>query len=169
MRIKCLIFSLFLILLTLNVCAQSGGNFEITQSVIASGGGQQTTGGVFSLDSTTGQSLAGANSAGGIFGVRGGFWASPLAPSAAMVSISGRVRTAQGNGIRSVIVILTGPNGTIRSTQTATFGSFRFENVEVGGTYLISVTSKRYAFDQPTQIRTVQEEIADLEFIANDL
>ncbi|MEP6902886.1 MAG: hypothetical protein ABJA66_14125 [Actinomycetota bacterium] len=167
MRNKCLIVSLFLILLTSNAFGQSGGIFEISQAVIASGS-ERPTGGIFALDATTGQALAGANSSGGIFRASSGFWTSPFAPSAARVSLGGRVITAQGSGIRNVIVILTATSGAIRSTQSGMFGAFRFENVEVGGTYLISVASKRYGFSQPTIIRTVQEEIADLEFVAND-
>jgi len=160
------IFSI-LIFLTANGVAQTGGNFAVTQSVIASGGGQNTSGGGFSTDGTLGQPLAGESSAGGIFGLRGGFWTSDVAPTAANVSVSGRVRTANGGGIRNVIVILTGANGVIRTAQTGTFGYFKFENVEVGATYIISVSAKRYSFSQPTIIRTIQEEIADLEFIAD--
>lgn len=168
MRNKYLIVSLFLILLSSNAFGQSGGIFEISQAVIASGSSERPTGGIFALDATTGQALAGTNSTGGIFRASGGFWTSPLAPSAARVSLGGRVITAQGSGIRNVIVILTAASGAIRATQSGTFGAFRFENVEVGGTYIISVASKRYGFGQPTQIRTVQEEIADLEFVANE-
>lgn len=147
---------------------QSGGTFAITQSVIASGGDQQSTGGKFSLDGTTGQSLAGENSNGGMFGVRGGFWLPALAPAGAMVSVSGRVKTARGSGIRNVVVTLTDPSGAFRITRTGTFGYFRFDGVEVGGTYIFSIASKRYEFSQPTILRIVQEEITDLEFIATD-
>ena len=157
-----------LIFLAANSSAQTGGNFAVTQSVIASGGGQNSSGGVFSVDATIGQSLAGANSAGGIFGLRGGFWTSNIAPSAAMFSVGGRVRTANGSGIRNAIVTMTEPNGTIRTAQTASFGYFRFDGVEAGNTYFIGVSAKRYAFNQPTIIRTVQEDISDLEFIADE-
>jgi hypothetical protein len=157
-----------LLFLAANAFGQTGGNFSVTQSVIASGGGQNSSGGVFSVDATIGQSLAGANSAGGIFGLRGGFWTSGIAPSAARVSVGGRVRTANGSGIRNVIVTLIEPNGAIRTAQTGTFGYFKFDGVEVSGTYIISVSAKRYAFSQPTIIRTVQEDISDLEFVADD-
>ena len=151
-----------------NAFGQTGGGYEITQSVVASGGGQ-TTGGTFSLDGTIGQPLAGGALNSSPFSITSGFWNfSPSAPTAAMVAVSGRVRTAQGSGIRNVIVTLTGTNGALRTVQSGTFGYFKFENVEVGDTYLISVVSKRYEFSQPTQIRSVQEEIADLEFVAND-
>jgi hypothetical protein len=154
--------------LTANISAQSGGTFAITQSVIATGG-QQSSSGIFSLEGTAGQAVAGENSANGIFGVRGGFWLPGFVPTASMVSVGGRVRTAQGSGIRNVIVSLTDASGAIRTAQTGSFGYFRFDGVAVGETYLISVAAKRFAFAQPTIIRSVQEEIADLDFIADDL
>jgi Carboxypeptidase regulatory-like domain len=169
MRIKYLIFSALLILTSTNAFGQTGGSFAITQAVIASGGGQNSTGGNFALDGTAGQPVAGNAISNAPFAMTSGFWNfTATAPTAANVGISGRVITANGNGIRNVVVILTEPNGTIRSIQTGTFGYFKFENVEIGGTYIISVYSKRYGFGQPTRILSVQEEIADLEFIAND-
>ena len=62
-------------LLNLTIFAQSGGSFEIKQSVIASGGGSGT-GGTFSLDGTIGQPLAGTTSGGASFSILSGFWAS---------------------------------------------------------------------------------------------
>ena len=53
--------------------SQSGGVFQITRSVIAGGGGN-SAGGVFNLDGTTGQCVAGSTSTGGLFSVAGGFW-----------------------------------------------------------------------------------------------
>jgi hypothetical protein len=146
-----------LFFLSANIAAQTGGTFAITQSVVASGGGQNSTGGAFSLDGTTGQAAAGNAIGNAPFAVTSGFW-----------NFTAMAPTANGGGIRNVVVILTNPNGTIRTTQTGTFGYFKFEDVEVGGTYAISVYSKRYGFGQPTRILSVQEEIADLEFVAND-
>lgn len=88
-------------------------------------------------------------------------------PSAATVSVSGKISTAEGNGIRNVIVTLIAPNGEVLSTRTSSFGYFRFDEIPVGETYVISVTSKRFTFKQPTQILTVNEELTDVNFIAN--
>lgn len=65
--------------MALSICglpaySQSGGLFEITKSVIAGGGGN-SAGGIFNLDGTTGQCVAGTTSAGGVFALAGGFWA----------------------------------------------------------------------------------------------
>ena len=113
--------------------------------------------------------IAGENSTGGIFGIRGGFWLPSVAPSAASVSVSGQVKTAQGSGIRNVSVTLTDSSGTVRTTRTGTFGYFRFDDITAGGTYIFSVAARHYQFSQPTIIRAVQEEIADLEFIGTEL
>ena len=73
------LFSLFLTLLFATAAfAQSGGNFNINRSVIASGGGR-TSGGTFTLDGTIGQPLAGVQSTGGNLSLISGFWATPPA------------------------------------------------------------------------------------------
>jgi len=145
--------------------AQSGGTYVITQSVISNGGGQ-SDGGSFSLTGTSGQSLAGTNSTGGGFGVRGGFWQGSLAPTAALVAVSGRVLTADGRGISKAIVLLINASGATRQTLTGPFGYFRFDDVEAGQTYLISVRSKRFQFANETQVVSVNEEIDNLNFYA---
>ena len=147
------------------VFAQSGGTYTITQSVVASGGGA-STGGTFGLTGTSGQALAGTNSSGGGFGVTGGFWQQGFAPSAAMVAVSGRILTANGNGIRNVIITLTDPSGSTRRNISTSFGYFCFDDVESGQTYILSVQSKRYQFADATQIISVADEIADLVFTA---
>lgn len=145
--------------------AQSGGTFEITQSVVSNGGGVNG-GGKFGLTGTTGQSVAGTNSTGGQYGVRGGFWQGFFAPTAAMVAVSGRVLMAQGRGIFRVRVTLTDANGISRWAMTNAFGNFRFDDVEVGQTYIVSVRSKRYQFSNETQVVMVTDEINDLIFNA---
>jgi uncharacterized delta-60 repeat protein len=89
-------------------------------------------------------------------------------PTAATVSVSGRVSTANGNGIRNVVVTLIAPNGENLTTRTSTFGYFRFDEISVGGTYVISVNSKRFTFNPPSQVLTVNEEVTDVNFIASE-
>ena len=88
-------------------------------------------------------------------------------PTAANVSVGGCVRTAYGNGIRNVRVSLTAPNGETRFALTSAFGYYRFDDIPVGETYLISVSAKRFTFSQPTVIRAVFEEISHLDFVAD--
>lgn len=165
MRNKFLIFSAFLILFSVNAFAQSGG-YEITQSVLASGGGQNSTGGQFSLDGTIGQSLAGGALSGSPFTVTSGFWNfSPLAPTAAGVKISGRVFTTEGRGIRNVILILTASSGNIKTATTTAFGYFSFDDVLAGDTYIITAHGKRFTFNQPTQVLNINDDTYDVNFV----
>lgn len=85
-----------------------------------------------------------------------------LAPSAANVSISGRVLTTNGSGLRNAIVSLTDEQGITRSTRTGTFGYYRFDEVQVGQTVVIHVQSKRFQFEP--RVLTVSEVLTDLDF-----
>lgn len=85
-------------------------------------------------------------------------------PSAANVSISGRVLTADGNGVSNAQVTMTAPNGTVRTARTATFGYYRFEDVPVGETYIFAVHSRRFQFTP--RVVSVEDELTDLNFIA---
>ncbi|HZH34925.1 MAG TPA: carboxypeptidase-like regulatory domain-containing protein [Pyrinomonadaceae bacterium] len=147
------------------VAAQSGGNYTITQSVIASGGGQQIEGGNYSLEGTIGQPLSGTNSTGGTFRLSNGFWAAPqTAPTAATVTISGRVFSGAGTGIiRNVRIHLIDTfSGIERITQTSISGNYRFEEVEVGRFYVIRAESKNFVFspdNHAIQLNEAREEI----------
>src|SRR5690349_13341997 len=104
------IFLIVILFLMIPAAAQSGGQFGITQSVIANGGAD-SNGGNFIVTGTTAQTSVGANPSGGNFGLRGGFWQAFFAPTAALVSVSGKVSTATGGGISNVRVLMTGQTG----------------------------------------------------------
>ena len=93
------------------------------------------------------------------------FWTAgePLAPTAANVSVSGRV-FAEGGGLRNAIVTITDTSGAVRSIRTNSFGYYSFAEVAAGRDYVVSVTSKGYTF-QP-RVVTVNDNIADLDFTA---
>ena len=89
-----------------------------------------------------------------------------VAPVAANVSIGGRV-TSGKIGLRNVIVTVSG--GSLPqpiSTRTSSFGYYKFDELEVGETYILTVNSKRYIFSQTTRIISLFEEIADADFEA---
>ena len=88
----------------------------------------------------------------------------PAGPTAASVSISGRVITPQEFGLTNALVTLTDSQGNSRTILTGKFGRFRFTDVASGETYIISVSSKRYTF--APQVITVNEDITDLIFSA---
>ncbi len=171
MKRPSLIKSIFVFLLLVSTLeAQTGGDFTITQSVVASGGGQNSAGGAFAVDGTIGQSVAGGRIGNTPFFLTSGFWNFlPLAPTAANVSVGGQVLTPSGGGIRNVQVMLTAPDGQIRTAQTGTFGYYRFEGVPVGETYIISIFSRRFTFSQPTRVVAVLDAVADINFIADEL
>ncbi|MCA1622625.1 MAG: carboxypeptidase-like regulatory domain-containing protein [Acidobacteria bacterium] len=106
------------------------------------------------------------NAAGGDGADIGAFEAH-LAPTAATVSISGRVMTASGRGIRNVRLILTDTNGQIRTATTTSFGYYRFDDVPAGETYILSAIGKRYTFSQPVQVLNISEETDGVNFIAD--
>jgi len=83
-----------------------------------------------------------------------------IGPSAAHVSVGGRVMTSGGQGISKAAVALTDDMGNVRAAITSSFGYFNFPEVESGKTYVLTVRSKRYNFE-PTMI-TVNDEISDL-------
>lgn len=85
-------------------------------------------------------------------------------PTAATVSISGRIVNAQGRAISQAQVSLTDMSGNTRTARSSAFGYYSFEDVEVGATYTVAVSSKRFTFIP--QVVSVNDNIADLDFTA---
>jgi hypothetical protein len=145
----------------------SGGAFTLQQSVNASGG-EKSANGAFTLENTTGQSIAAQNALGGSFSIHAGFWIpQTFAPTAANVTVGGRVLTADGSGIRNALVTLTNTSGETRTTITGTFGYYRFAEVEAGATYIVSVTSKRFVFSNSSQVVNIDDAREDINFTAD--
>lgn len=91
----------------------------------------------------------------------------PFAPTAATVSVSGKVLNAQGGGISNALITITDSNGAIRVVRTNSFGFYRFNEIEAGETYVLSVSHKSYRFANPTQILSVSEAMEDVNFTAS--
>ena len=147
--------------LCVTVIAQSGGTFSITQSVVASGGGQ-ASGGAFNVTGTAGQALAGTLSNGEPFNVRGGFWQNS---SSSNVSVSGRVLTIGGRGVRNAMVNLIDPISGTQQVLTGPLGAYRFNSVVPGRTYTISIMSRRFLFTP--QMVSVNDALTGVDFIAS--
>ncbi len=146
--------------------SQSGGQFVINPSVIASGGGT-SSGGQFTVQGTTGQAAAGTRMATVPFRQTGGFWDPvPLVPTAANVSISGRVTTTKGLGIPAAVLTLADLNGLTRTEVTNTLGVYQFNDVTAGSSYVLSAASKGYTFPPP-QIISVSDSITDVNFVGD--
>jgi len=87
-----------------------------------------------------------------------------LVVSAANVSVSGRVHTQAGGGIRNALVTLTDVNGVRRTAVTNAFGYYRFEGVEAGGVVTIGASSRGYRFS--TQVVSVSDELTGIDLTA---
>jgi len=140
-----------------------GGTYSLEQSVIASGG-QVSTGGTYSLEGTSGQSVAGTRSAEDPYGIDPGFWQSSLVPTAALVSVTGRVVTQDGRGIVGVRLTLVDPLGNTFQSLSSSFGAFQFDAIGSGQAYVLTITSKRFQFTP--QVVVVNDQISDLKIVA---
>lgn len=87
-----------------------------------------------------------------------------LSPTAADVSISGRILNEHGRAIRSAIVALNDESGNVRYARSNMFGYFRFDELEAGQTVLLTPFAKGYRFS--SQLVSIDEDIAGLEFFA---
>lgn len=86
------------------------------------------------------------------------------------VSLSGRILTAGGGGIRNSLVTLSGGNLPSPITmQTGSLGYFNFQGLQSGLTYTVTVATKRYVLTQPTRMVTLNADISDFDFVAEPL
>ncbi len=153
---------MLLVVASIGTYGQSGGTFEITESVIAAGGSSMS-GGIFEVESTSGQAAAGGPIGQAPFSVTAGFWNfEAFAPTAAEVSISGRVLSPDGAGVTNAILYLQMPDGQMFTSRSATFGYYRFDGIVAGQTVLVFVKSKR--FNYAPRVVTPVKEITSLDF-----
>ena len=93
------------------------------------------------------------------------FGAFALAPStAASVTVGGRVLDSTNRGVSGAFVYLTNSNGETRTARTNSFGYYRFEDIEVGQSIVVTVVSKRYQFTP--QVVFLTEGLTNLDFTA---
>jgi hypothetical protein len=152
-----------LLAVTLPAAAQSGGGFDITEAVVAGAGGPSSNGEV-GVDATAGQAIATGAIGGGIFGLTTGFWNfAPLVPTAAQVSVAGRVVDLNGNGVFNAVLYMHLNGGEMRLARSSSFGYFQFENIEAGQTVMISVQARRFTY--MPRVVNVAEDIVDLTFM----
>ena len=162
---------LYFLFFAISCAAQTGGPYELSHSVIATGGGSNSSGGAAVVSGTVGQPSAGTISTGGAYSIRGGFWAfDSLAPTAAPVNISGRVLIDNTKiGVARITISLQDlSTGLIRTTVTNPLGYYRFEEVEMG-LYLIRASSRDYQFDPPQQTISLNDDIGSLDFSATSI
>jgi hypothetical protein len=81
------------------------------------------------------------------------------------VSVSGRVITAQGKGIRNVSVTITYPSGQTQTIASGESGYYQFTDIPAGETYSFSVSAKRYNFAESVQVREILDNTANIDFV----
>jgi len=161
-----LVFFVLLVVVTRGQVA-SGGQFSLQKRVIAGGGNEKQSAGS-GEHGTTGQAVAGHHSFGAQFSLVSGCWTpdTVFPPTAASVTISGRVTTSQGRGITRVRVTLMSSTGETRAVMTSTFGYYRFAAVE-SGEYFVSVSARNFTFSEPAVMVSATDNVAGVTFIAN--
>ncbi len=85
-----------------------------------------------------------------------------LNPTAAGVTVGGRVTTPQGAGLRGATVSITDGAGVTRTVTTSTFGYYQFEDIEAGGNYVVAVASRRFRF-APRVVQVI-DNLSDVDF-----
>jgi len=104
-----------------------------------------------------------------VTGCINGGWQLEFSPlTAAGVTMSGRVTTADDRGIRNARVVISGDG--LREPRVATTGSFgyySFDGLTAGQTYVVTVNSQRYTFSVPSRVISLVDNLADVNFVAN--
>ncbi len=101
--------------------------------------------------------------------VNGGWGLELFSSTAANASISGRVMTADGAGIRNAKIVVTGNSlAEPRVVTTGSFGYFSIEGLQTGQTYVVTVNSQRYTFTTPSQVVSLVDNVADMNFVASE-
>ena len=86
------------------------------------------------------------------------------APTAASVSIGGRVMVAGGRGLTNALIYLIDQSGTTRIARTSAFGYYRFDDLAAGQTVIMTVVSKRYQFTP--QVVNLTDNLSELNFVS---
>jgi hypothetical protein len=89
----------------------------------------------------------------------------PPVTTAAAVSISGRVTTPEGRGLRNALVVLTDENGATQTVVTTAYGYYRFVEVPSGTSYVVNVRSRRYVFY--AQVVQAFDNLTDVDFVGH--
>lgn len=92
----------------------------------------------------------------------------PLGPTAAEVSVSGRVTTSNGAGIKNAAIVITGNSLPMpKIAKTGSLGYYTVEGLQAGETYVVTVVSKRFIFQVPSRVVSLTDSVTDIDFVAN--
>jgi len=85
---------------------------------------------------------------------------------AAEVSLSGRVASRDGRGITNAVVTLTGRDNQPHTFITGRSGTFHFDSLAAGETYVVTVQARRFSFDPSSRVYTLNDNVSDADFTA---
>jgi len=83
-------------------------------------------------------------------------------PTAAGVSITGRVLSGYGRPVSRAILTLTDGNGESRMASTNSLGYYRFDDIEAGQIVTITVSAKGWTYDP--RVINLNDNVIDLDF-----
>jgi hypothetical protein len=88
-------------------------------------------------------------------------------PSAAPGSISGRVMTAAGRPISGATILIQNlSNGGSTYVTTNTFGYYGFKNLTLTDFYVMSVSHRRYTFEDSVRTFTLNADLVGMDFVS---
>jgi hypothetical protein len=155
------LLALLLSVFIITTQAQSGGAYNITQSVIPGGGGTSSNGNT-ALTGTIGQGVTGSSS-GGSYTVEAGFVPVATPTPALSIGIGGHL-TFNGNNLAGVTVNLSGSSAAVTVTDAS--GFYSFPNL-VAGNYTIAPMRANFAFAPASRPVTLgNSSILDADFTA---
>jgi hypothetical protein len=152
----------------IRLSAQSGGSFQITNSVVAAGGGESkdVVNNRFRHESTVGEHAAGTLLQNAPYSQTAGYWASQVAltPTASSGSISGRILTSEGAPLGGATINLAGTH--IAEAITDANGVYSFAGLEIGGLYTVTPARANYSFNPPSRSLSLLANVTDAVFAA---
>jgi hypothetical protein len=92
--------------------------------------------------------------------------AGPSCATSTSVTVTGRVLSPDGNGLRNTTVFITDTSGNRRSAITSSLGFYQFDEVRAGQPYVVSVSNKRYRFD--TRLLKADDNLANVDFVGRE-
>jgi hypothetical protein len=88
-----------------------------------------------------------------------------LAPTAAAVSISGRVTSADGRPVSGAYVRFADETGAVKLAVTNSFGYFRVEGLAAGAAYIAGVQARMYTFEP--RLVSPTDNVAGFDFVGS--
>ena len=84
------------------------------------------------------------------------------------VVLGGRVLTAGGAGLKGATVTISGGDlAAPRTITTGTFGHYMFDDLNAAQTYVVQVAARRYTFQSPAMLVSLESDLSEVNFVAN--